>query len=552
MAVTISELLKGAWNSATTYYPGDRVTLNGSSYECILSHTNQTPPNATYWQLIASKGDTGATGATGPQGDAGEQGNKGGIRYNFSTNTTDSDPTQGIFKYNNGTIGSVTQIFIDLLEVGGVDLTDFLDALDASTNTIKGHVVIQSNDNADATLNIFEITGVTTASGYRKIDVNYVLGALPSNAEECILTFTLAGNKGIDGGGAGDVVGPASATNNAVVVFDGTTGKLIKDGEKSLPSGDVVGTTDSQTLTNKTITSPTITDPSLSTFATLSLPVGTLVNGRISVSVNSNNLTLALKGLNGSDPSPTNPVYIRIEDTVRAITGSLSVTTNAGTNWFGSGGADFATRERDYFAYIGYNDTDGVVIGFSPINHARTYADFSTTNTNEKFCAISTITNATSSDSYTVVGRFAATLSASASFNWSVPTFTTTNLIQKPIYETRSLTSGITFTGFSVAPTGVFSYKLVSDICFVNYVDATGGTSNATTFTATLPFAPSSSIAGFMPIFFKNNGVNSATTGHLQSSASSRVVGAYTSFFQGAWASSNGKDFYFSGLNYRI
>ena len=32
------------------------------------------------------------------------------------------------------------------------------------------------------------------------------------------------------GGGSGDVVGPSSATNNAVVVFDGTTGKLIKQG----------------------------------------------------------------------------------------------------------------------------------------------------------------------------------------------------------------------------------------------------------------------------------------------------------------------------------
>jgi hypothetical protein len=32
------------------------------------------------------------------------------------------------------------------------------------------------------------------------------------------------------GGGSGDVVGPASATNNALAVFDGTTGKLLKNG----------------------------------------------------------------------------------------------------------------------------------------------------------------------------------------------------------------------------------------------------------------------------------------------------------------------------------
>jgi protein associated with RNAse G/E len=34
---------------------------------------------------------------------------------------------------------------------------------------------------------------------------------------------------GIPSGGAGDVVGPAGATNNHVVFFDGATGKLIKD-----------------------------------------------------------------------------------------------------------------------------------------------------------------------------------------------------------------------------------------------------------------------------------------------------------------------------------
>ena len=36
------------------------------------------------------------------------------------------------------------------------------------------------------------------------------------------------------GGGSGDVVGPASATANSVALFDGTTGKLLKDGGKTI------------------------------------------------------------------------------------------------------------------------------------------------------------------------------------------------------------------------------------------------------------------------------------------------------------------------------
>jgi hypothetical protein len=53
------------WNSSDTFYVGDTVTRLGSTYYCIAQSTFNTPPNATYWQLLASKGDTGATGPTG-------------------------------------------------------------------------------------------------------------------------------------------------------------------------------------------------------------------------------------------------------------------------------------------------------------------------------------------------------------------------------------------------------------------------------------------------------------------------------------------------------
>ncbi|MFK4538036.1 hypothetical protein ABIA00_006219 [Bradyrhizobium ottawaense] len=54
--------LKSAWSGSTAYAAGDVVTLSGSSYACVLDHTNHTPPKATYWQLLASKGDTGGAG----------------------------------------------------------------------------------------------------------------------------------------------------------------------------------------------------------------------------------------------------------------------------------------------------------------------------------------------------------------------------------------------------------------------------------------------------------------------------------------------------------
>lgn len=61
-------------------------------------------------------------------------------------------------------------------------------------------------------------------------------GQSPSSASPPVDTayWQVLAAKGADGSGTGDVVGPSSATNNRIAVFDGTTGKLIKDGGSTI------------------------------------------------------------------------------------------------------------------------------------------------------------------------------------------------------------------------------------------------------------------------------------------------------------------------------
>ena len=211
----------------------------------------------------------------------------------------------------------------------------------------------------------------------------------------------------------------------------------------------------------------------INTFQHLYAPEGFLLNGKIVPSVSSNNLTVAIKGMDGNDPSATNPVYVRIGDAIRSITSALSVTANAGTNWFNAGSAELATKEIDYFVYLGYNTTDGVVIGFARIPYATAYSQFSTTSTNERYCAISNVSHASSSDAYVVIGRFAATLSAGAGYTWSVPTFTSINLIQRPIHETGvlaympTITCSGSMTYGNIASSSIF-YKIIGSHTYIS------------------------------------------------------------------------------------
>ena len=167
-----------------------------------------------------------------------------------------------------------------------------------------------------------------------------------------------------------------------------------------------------------------------------------LFNGIITTSVASNNLTVAIKTAAGTDPSSDNPVTALIGGNYYQITASLSITLNAGTNYWGNGDG----YAKYYFVYLSYNS--GVILGVAQMPYFTVSAHYNNTNTSPIYLARSTGTPSAVEN----IGMFKATLGTGASYNWSVDS---TAVYQGPCYSTPSMTWGATPSSITVGTGGV-------------------------------------------------------------------------------------------------
>lgn len=122
-----------------------------------------------------------------------------GLCWAFSTTTTDVDPGAGVFRMNNATPASVTQIYLDDASAlsGGTDISAWPLTWDDSTSFRKGFIIISQNNVPGNTM-VFRVNSLVDNAGYTTFNVTYVthVGSLFTNGARCTIDFTRNGDRG--------------------------------------------------------------------------------------------------------------------------------------------------------------------------------------------------------------------------------------------------------------------------------------------------------------------------------------------------------------------
>ena len=118
----------------------------------------------------------------------------------FNNSTSDADPGSGKVAFNNGTLASVTEIYVSDADDNSADITSFVQSWDDVSNATARGILLITKEDAVSTYAVYKVSGaVTDASGYTKVPVTHLVSnGTFSNTDGITVTFSYSGADGPD------------------------------------------------------------------------------------------------------------------------------------------------------------------------------------------------------------------------------------------------------------------------------------------------------------------------------------------------------------------
>jgi hypothetical protein len=188
-------------------------TAAASSASTASTQASNASTSATNAASSASSASTSATEATGAVGAV-------AWKYTFDNSTTMADPGVGEIRFDNATLGSITNVAIDAqsADTGNPDVSDLIASIDDGTNsTHEGYIFVRKSGSPDVFIALNVTGAIVDNTGWLQIPCTAAAsGGSITNGDTLFISFSRSGNVGATGStGLTGSTGPTGPTGPA-------------------------------------------------------------------------------------------------------------------------------------------------------------------------------------------------------------------------------------------------------------------------------------------------------------------------------------------------